>query len=270
MEVKIGGAGLRHEQLADYHQHLSRKRGGTRGLLVLSRSVPQQGLLDQAYKFWLGTVLWEHVIPLLRRVCPTDDELVRQWPLFLEVLNTRNDLGTEPVDWGTVCASGSRTAIRRIVDEARLEVEAAVRRALAKRPTARLVAPERLADVKAKLTKGRVGVDLFVPAGDTIPAAQLTLQGTGEGIVLVYWAYPLSRPRGPLKQQTKRRYDQAMGRLATKRLDPPYTARGDAFARQVLLRRDDSDVRAVVADALLRELQHIARSGFLDEDLRVA
>ena len=57
----------------------------------------------------------QEVIPLLEFVCPSDDDLAVQWPLLLRVLNRRNDLGTEPVTWATVAATGSRDAIKRLV-----------------------------------------------------------------------------------------------------------------------------------------------------------
>lgn len=111
--------------------------------------------------------------------------------------------------------------------------------------------------------------DLLVPANAPKPWVQITLRGTDNGIILTSWVTPVARPRGP-RHRTKRRHDQALRSLASSRLTPRYESKGDRFTRELPLRPGDSDVYQVVARALERELQHIVRSGVLDDDLAAA
>lgn len=267
VEVKIG-AGLRTKQLADYHDHLRDKRG-RRGLLVLGRTVPQEGLLDERFEFWLGAVLWEQVLPLLRQVEPADPALQQQWQPFLDVLESRDDLGAEPASWAIVTSPDSRSTIKRAVEQLRPHVEAALRTVVGRRPTARTSARDQFLRLKVKLTKGRVSVDLFVPASDTKRAAQVLLEGTAGGIVLESWVYPQS-PRGLLKGERKRSFERAVGSLTARKIDPPFAPAGMSLTRRLTLRPGDEEPREVLAAAIEAEFTTVLQSGVLDENIATA
>lgn len=265
VEVKIG-AGVQQDLLT-YHHHLSRNPGTPRGLLVLARSVPQRGLLDESSQFWLGAVLWDQVLRGLRDVCPQDEALAVQWPLLLDILDTRGDLGTEAPSWDSLGAAESRAALRRLVEHAHSRAEATLRTALAKRPTAR-ADRQRLGSLKVGLTKLAVVIDVQVPAYDQRPVAQLRLSGTSAGIDLVSTVHPMLRPK--LVPQAKRSHDEALRRLAARRLVPRYVPAGNSYTRQVLLPIHEGEIQTVLTAAVEAELRHIARSGILDADILAA
>jgi hypothetical protein len=267
VEVKIA-AELRPEQLADYHEDLAKCGGGRRGLLVLGRTVPQAGLLDDTYEFWLGAVTWEQVLPLLREVRPDDPDLRAQWNPLLDILETRDDLGTEPARWETLTTPESRSIIKRVVEEIRPQVENHARTALRRRPTARAAASGELLEIKAKLTKGRVSVDFFIPSDARDPAMQVLLHGTDIGVAMETRVYPIA-PRGVLAGSRKRAFERSVGRLTATKVEPPFSHSGTAVTRDQTLPRH-GEVRETIAGALAAEFGHVVSSGVLDEDIAVA
>lgn len=259
VEVKIG-AGLSSNQLADYHQHLSHGQGGPRGLLVLARSVPQYGLLTGPQDHWLGVVLWEQVLPLMRGIRPRDDALAVQWPLFLDVLETRDDVGTQPASWDTMAAPNWRPALKSLVEQRRLAIEQQVRTALAERPTA-AATPGDFAFVRVVLTPRRLQVELRVPPIER-PVVWINLRAIPAGINVVS-ELPLHPPTGLMKGAAKARYYDALQTLAL--LDPPFEQQGRSYVRRIFVPHGEGDLREVVHAAIERELREIARSGVLDD-----
>jgi len=266
VEVKIG-AGLTRHQLANYREHLARKRGGPRGLVVLARSFPDRGLLDDAVDQWLGVALWEQVLPALRGVHPSDQALAVQWPLLLDTLETREDLGTEPVTWASVTATDPGQAMRRLGEHVRHRAELRARTALARR-AAGAPASKPLGVIALRTPNRReVLLPLRISPGDRSPAAEIRLRATTDGIALTSVVYPLRRP---LAGKAKQRYDESLRRLTTRRLTPQYAAASRGYSRERLIKADAGDVRTAAAAAADDELRHIVRSGILDDDVRYA
>jgi hypothetical protein len=267
VEVKIG-ANLARGQLSKYHTDLAERPNGLRGLMVLAKDMPERDLLDaDQHGLWLGVTLWEEVLPLLTRVTPENPALAAQWPLLLDVLKSRDDLGTEQVTWETLARSRSLAPLRRLAAQVKPTLEMAVRKELAKRPSSAGADPNELATIKVRKTTRVVHLSLYVPTGAHDWVGRLALEPTTVGVAMTSTVRPWPRPKGPLRRAERERYDQALGRLTSSSATPPYVAANGDYSRTILLSPSSADVRAVIAGALERELAHIASSGVLDDDL---
>ena len=66
-------------------------------LAAITRDVPTHGEPAIGTEHWAGSVRWARLLPGLRKLKPKDAELARQWPLFLDVLESEGSMGfTQP------------------------------------------------------------------------------------------------------------------------------------------------------------------------------
>jgi hypothetical protein len=66
-------------------------------LAAITRDVPSHGEPPVGTEHWAGSVRWARLLPGLRELKPQDAELARQWPLFLDVLESEGSMGfTQP------------------------------------------------------------------------------------------------------------------------------------------------------------------------------
>ena len=262
VEVKIDSP-FGHQQLIRYHKALEERRTGPRGLLALALNMPARGLLDpDKFPHWLGVVLWEELFPRLRGITADDPDLASQWPLLLDVLQEREDVGTEPVTWQSISRASS-SELHRLLYHVRPGVQARILIPLARRPTA-YAAPEALASVEVS----RGALNVRVPAPRSSPAVvAIRLAAVPEGLELKARVWVRRRP----KLVGKQKYDAIIKTLTGAgrvRLNPPYVeVRNGRFERRVLLRKSPIDVRIMVEKAIADEIASLARSRALDADL---
>ncbi|MGA9762622.1 MAG: PD-(D/E)XK nuclease family protein [Gaiellaceae bacterium] len=64
---------------------------------AVTRDVPSHGEPEGGTDHWAGSVRWARLLPALRELRPKNAELARQWPLFLDVLESEGSMGfTQP------------------------------------------------------------------------------------------------------------------------------------------------------------------------------
>jgi hypothetical protein len=90
VELKIY-AGYGHEQIVRYLRSLP--DSSRAALVAVTRDVPTYGDYEGEDPRWAGSVQWGRVLPGLRGLVPTDDDLRAQWPLFLDVLEEEGSMG---------------------------------------------------------------------------------------------------------------------------------------------------------------------------------
>lgn len=100
VENKLG-AGFGHRQLERYQTALHQlPPGRTRaGLIAITRDIPLRGELESGDDGWLGAIRWARLYDAGLATLPVvDDDLRRQWEVFIEIMHTDGDLGITKVD----------------------------------------------------------------------------------------------------------------------------------------------------------------------------
>jgi hypothetical protein len=145
--------------------------------MVLAQEWPAASLLTDARdRHWLGVALWEEAFPHLRQITPTDPALRLQWPLLLEVLQDRDDLGTPLLTWDLLIrpSEGIKPELARLASRLRPDAVRHFRTLLARRPGAS-GRHGSLAWANVTRQGKHPGIKLFVPDWAEKPAVRIRL-----------------------------------------------------------------------------------------------
>lgn len=271
VEVKLG-APFGHEQMHRYARGLPDVT--RRGVLALTQRVPTHGEPDPDTPGWLGTVLWEQVLPSFGDLTAyiRDPDLGRQWHLFLEVLSSPGDVGLDPLDWESLAqelpGNRGRKRTARLLELVSRPLLDSLRDLLKargahgeKEPLARLYAGAQLSNTVVRLIPDGAQLGFCVPATAERPAIRLRVRGGALPLEVTTAFVLLEDP--PLRPRRKRLYEQGLASLQEALFRP----QGGELTRVRKLRQGDGTPVESLKEMVSEDLTAVVKSGALDVDL---
>jgi hypothetical protein len=196
VEIKIY-AGYGDRQIERYLASLDEPRGF---VVAVTRNVPY-GDPDVGDDRWVGSVRWAELLGGLRALRPKNEDLARQWPLFLDVLEQEGSMGFTKPDMGLFEAWAKFPIARdhmidfvasiqhALLDALRLALADAEYTAAPDQPLATLARRGKRKDNTVAPRLGKVSVNFHV-LGSKEPRVRVGMWGWGEPNFTVEVPYP--------------------------------------------------------------------------------
>lgn len=268
VELKIH-AGYGDDQISRY---LKSVPAGDRSLvLAITRTVPSDGDRHEDPR-WLGSIRWAELLPDLRSLAPKNDALRRQWPLFLDVLESEGSMGFTKADLNLFHAWGATVTARSHAEDFVEAVRHPIRDEVARLVMERGLA-ENAETACAFETRGRVKRAVFPSLGKMLFRLQVP-SGQPARIQAGLWGH--GDPRFVVETPFPKVFDTTAGHAVDRLLGVGFRSWRDRVLEN-FLRLDDSLIQSdALQDAAIgfsaQSIATILDSGLLSltpQDFRV-